>query len=136
MKTILGAAFGAGISGRFRIVSTPGRRLSRRPSCVSLPAEGLRPRGSLLFDMRPLDTSEDALRFMDEKFRQMTPAQKIQRVASLTTLTQGLALAQIRTQYPEENERRWRVRLLARTVDRAAIPESVRAALGWPDDDR
>lgn len=85
--------------------------------------------------MRPLDTSEDALRYMDEKLRQMTPAQKVERVSSLTTLTHGLALAQIRARYPQEDERRWRIRLLARTVDRAAIPGSVQVALGWPDDD-
>lgn len=85
--------------------------------------------------MRPLDTSEDAWRYLDEKLRQMTPEQKLQRVASLTALTQGLALAQIRSQYPDEDERRWRVRLLARTVDRSSIPESVQAALGWPDAD-
>jgi hypothetical protein len=86
--------------------------------------------------MRSLDTSEEALRYMDETFRQMTPAQKVQRVSSLTSLTHGLALAQIRARYPDENDRRWRIRLLARTVERSAIPESVRAALGWPDDDR
>ncbi len=85
--------------------------------------------------MRPLDTSEEAWRYMDEKLRQMTPEQKIQRVASLTALTHGLALAQIRIQYPDENERRWKVRLLARTTDPSSIPASVRAALNWPEDE-
>lgn len=85
--------------------------------------------------MRPADTSEDAWRYLMERLRQMTPQQKLWRVAELTALTHRLALEDIRCRYPHESERRWRVRLLARTVDAATIPESVRRALDWPRDD-
>lgn len=85
--------------------------------------------------MRPADTSDDAWRYLMERLRQMTPQQKLWRVAELTALTHRLALEDIRRRYPHESERRWRVRLLARTVDAATIPESVRRALDWPQDD-
>jgi hypothetical protein len=85
--------------------------------------------------MRPLDTSEEAWQYLNEKLRQMTPAQKIRRVAELTVLTHRLALEELRRRFPHDSERRLKVRLLARTVDAATIPAAVRAALDWPDEE-
>jgi hypothetical protein len=85
--------------------------------------------------MRPLDTSEEAWQYLNEKLRQITPEQKIRRVAELTVLTHRLALEELRRRFPHDSERRLRVRLLARTVDASTIPASVRAALDWPEEE-
>lgn len=58
----------------------------------------------------------------------MTPTARIARAIALTILTHRVALAQIRSQYPDEDERTSRMRLAARTID----PELMRAAFGWP----
>jgi hypothetical protein len=55
--------------------------------------------------MRPHDTSEDAWRYVEEGLRRMTPAERVQRAVSLTIMTHALALAQIRRQFPNEDER-------------------------------
>lgn len=85
--------------------------------------------------MRPLDTSEEAWQYLDARLREMTPEQKIRRVAELTVLTHRLALEELRRRFPQDSERRLRVRLLARTVDASTIPASVRSALDWPEDE-
>lgn len=79
---------------------------------------------------RPMDTSPEVWARMQEGIRRMTPAQRIGRVISLSLLAHGLALAEIRRQHPNEDERRHRLRLAARYID----PETMRAAFGWPDD--
>ena len=85
--------------------------------------------------MRPLDSSEEAWRYRNERLREMTPAQKIRRVAELTVLTHRVALDELRRRFPEDSERRLRVRLLARAVDASTIPASVKAALDWPEEE-
>ena len=80
--------------------------------------------------MRPLDTTEEAWRLVEEGLKRMTPAQRVGRAISLTILTHNVALAQIKRAHPEEDERRWRLRLAARITD----PALMRAAFGWPDD--
>jgi len=79
---------------------------------------------------RPLDTSPEIWARMQEGLRRMTPEQRIRRVVSLTVLAHGLALAEIRRQHPEEDERRHRLRLAARYID----AETMRAAFGWTGD--
>jgi hypothetical protein len=80
--------------------------------------------------MRPLDTSEEAWRYLEEGLKRMSPAQRVRRAVALTILAHGIALAKIRRDHPGEDERRSRLRLAARITD----PELMRAAFGWPDD--
>ncbi len=80
--------------------------------------------------MRPLDTSEEAWRRVEQGLRRMTPAERVSRAVSLTIMTHALALAQIRRSYPAEDERRWRLRLAARMID----PATMQAAFGWTCD--
>jgi hypothetical protein len=60
----------------------------------------------------------------------MTPAERVRRAISLTIAAHAFALAQIRQRYPDEDERRHRLRLAARMLDRATM----HTALNWPDD--
>lgn len=81
---------------------------------------------------RPLtDTSPAAQRLMDELYRAMTPAQKLDRVRELTLLANHLALEGVRLRHPDESEqglllRLVRIRLGDELVERA-YPESVTA---------
>jgi hypothetical protein len=60
----------------------------------------------------------------------MSPGQRVRRAVDLTILAHAVALAQIRHDHPDEDERRHRLRLAARYIDAATM----RAAFGWPDD--
>jgi hypothetical protein len=77
-----------------------------------------------------MDTSEDAWRHLQEGLRKMTPQQRFQRAVELTVMAHTMALSELRRQFPQDDERRLRLRLLARTVDAATM----RAAFGWPDE--
>jgi hypothetical protein len=77
-----------------------------------------------------MDTSEDAWQYMQEAMRKMTPAQRFRRAVKLTSFAHRLALSELRRQFPLEDERRLRLRLLARTVDAVTM----KAAFGWPAD--
>ncbi|MBX3228872.1 MAG: hypothetical protein KIT84_41925 [Labilithrix sp.] len=79
---------------------------------------------------RPRDTSPEAWAIVCEGIRRMTPAQRVDRAISLTILVHGAALAQIRKDHPDEDDRTHRLRLAARIID----PETMRAAFGWPHD--
>jgi hypothetical protein len=81
-------------------------------------------------ESRPFDTTESAWRQVNEGLRRMTPAERVRRAVSLTVLAHAFALAQIRQRHPEEDERRHRLRLAARILDKATM----RAAFDWPDD--
>lgn len=80
---------------------------------------------------RPLDTSEEAWAIVSEGIRRMTPAERVARAISLTILAHGAALAKIRRDHPEEDDRTHRLRLAARMID----AKTMRAAFGWPPDD-
>jgi hypothetical protein len=80
--------------------------------------------------MRPSDTSERAWAIMEEGVRRMSPGQRVRRAAALTIFAHRLALAQIRRLHPDEDERKHRLRLAARYLDRATM----QAAFGWRDD--
>lgn len=80
--------------------------------------------------MRPMDTSEEAWRLMEEHWRTATPAERLARVASLTALVHRGALAMIRRKHPDETDRQHRLRLAARYID----AETMRVAFGWADD--
>jgi hypothetical protein len=79
---------------------------------------------------RPLDTTEEAWERVTAGVRGMTPAERVHRALTLTCLAHSIALAQIRRQHPEEDERMHRLRLAARCLDSATM----RAAFGWPHD--
>jgi hypothetical protein len=67
---------------------------------------------------------------MEAGLRRMTPTQRVQRAISLTILSHSFALAEIRRQHPDEDDRAHRLRLAARYID----PQTMRAAFGWPRD--
>ena len=50
---------------------------------------------------------------MEEGLRKMSPAQRVQRAVALTILAHRMALAQIRRQHANEDERSQRLRLAA-----------------------
>ncbi len=79
---------------------------------------------------RPLDTTEEAWAIVEEGLRKMSPAARVRRAVSLTILAHRVALAQIRRSYPDEDERRHRMRLAARYID----PAVMQAAFGFVDD--
>lgn len=79
---------------------------------------------------RPRDTTEEAWAFVEEGIRRMSPAQRVKRAMSLTILAHRFALAEIRRRYPDEDERKHRLRLAARYVD----AETMRKAFGFVDD--
>jgi hypothetical protein len=77
--------------------------------------------------MGPSDTSEEIQTRMDAAYRRMSAAQKVGRVAALTQLAYGVALARLREANPGETERQLRIRLSARWLSRA----QVLGAFGW-----
>lgn len=80
--------------------------------------------------MRPRDTTQEAWEVVEEGLRRMTPAQRVGRAMALTVFAHGVALARIRRDFPDEDERRWRLRLAATMTD----PSLMQAAFGWPRD--
>jgi hypothetical protein len=78
----------------------------------------------------PLDTSADAWARVEEGLRRMTPAERVRRSVQLTILAHGMALAKIRRDFPEEDDRTHRLRLAARYID----ADTMRKAFGWPRD--
>lgn len=69
---------------------------------------------------------------MDAAYRRMSPAEKIGRMAALTGTIRALALASIRTEYPDESSRQHSLRLAARFLTR----EQMFAAFGWAPDEK
>lgn len=78
---------------------------------------------------RPLDTTEEAWAVIENGIRRMTPAERVRRAFSLTELTHGFALANIRRLHPNEDDRMHRLRLAARYID----AETMRRAFGFDD---
>jgi hypothetical protein len=82
--------------------------------------------------LRAADTTEEAWAVVEEGLREMTPAQRVRRCIDLTILTHGLALAEIKRRYPDEDDRTHRLRLAARILDANVM----NAAFGFVDDRR
>jgi hypothetical protein len=74
--------------------------------------------------MKPLDTSADVWAVVEGGLRAMTPKERVARATSLTILCHGFALAKLRRQYPEEDERKLRMRLAARYLDKATMAKA------------
>jgi hypothetical protein len=67
---------------------------------------------------------------MQAAYREMTPAQKFRRMAELTAFGHRLALAQIRLDFPDEDDRTHELRLASRYIDAATMKK----AFDWPPD--
>ena len=78
--------------------------------------------------LRPADTSPEAWAIVEEGLRRMTPEQRVRRAIDLTILSHQFALANIRREHPDEDERTHRLRLAARIID----PETMKRAFRWP----
>jgi len=75
------------------------------------------------------DTHVDAERFLIERYRAMSPADKLRIVRQLSLTTQELALAGLKRRFPEASPRELQLRLAATRLDR----DTLRAAFGWSD---
>ena len=73
------------------------------------------------------DTSPEAAALQEELIRNMSPAQRIQRVLELNRAVETLAVAGIRAQYPDASPREVFLRLAERKLGRElasrAFPE-------------
>lgn len=78
-----------------------------------------------------MDTSPEAWAIMQDALRSWTPRQRVERAAALTVLAHSFALAELRRRYPDEDDRKHRLRLAARYIDK----ETMLAAFGWAPDD-
>lgn len=82
--------------------------------------------------MGPSDTSPEALRFLNEGYRRMTPTQKLQRVESLNRVLVLLQKARITAQYGDIPEEEMRMRLGALRLGR----ETMIKVCGWDPDEK
>ena len=82
--------------------------------------------------MKPLsaDTSPDVERILIEGYRRMSPAEKLERVWAMNRAVRQMALARIRSQYPDAPEREHRLRLAALWLPR----DTMIRVFGWDPD--
>ena len=74
------------------------------------------------------DTSIEAERVLIQRYRNMSPAEKLAIVSALTQAAEDLALAGVRLRHPDAPHDELRLRVAARRLS----PESMTAAFGWP----
>jgi hypothetical protein len=73
------------------------------------------------------DTSLEAERFLIERYRSMSPVEKIAIVRELSRASQSLALAGLRRRYPDADDRELKMRLAS-----TRLPASVmQQVFGW-----
>jgi hypothetical protein len=75
----------------------------------------------------PTDTDPAVEALLIERYRSMSPAEKLERVRALNHAVQELALADIRRRHPNVDERELSLRLASRWLD----PELMLRAFGW-----
>lgn len=73
------------------------------------------------------DTDPRIEAILIEGYRRMSPAEKLERVRSLTRAVQQLALLDIRRRHPDADEREQALRLASRWIE----PELMLRAFGW-----
>lgn len=78
------------------------------------------------------DTSEAVDRLLMERYRKMTPSDKLRMVTELNQTVEAMALAGLRQRYPDAPERELRLRLAAIRYGR----ELVIKAFGWDPDEQ
>lgn len=78
------------------------------------------------------DTSIEAEAFLIERYRRMTPAEKIDIVRALTRAANDLALAGARLRFPTDSDDELRRRVATGRLG----PDVAAAAFGWPSDRR
>ena len=77
--------------------------------------------------LRPRDTSPEAWELQLQILRRMTPEERSARACELSRMTRELALAGIRTRYPDASPREVKLRLAVLTIG----AEMVRKVYGW-----
>jgi hypothetical protein len=82
--------------------------------------------------VRPADTSAEAWAVFIDLHRKMDPAQKIKTVFELSDSLWSLALASVRREYPEADDREVFLRTAARRLDAG----TVRKVCGFDPDTR
>jgi hypothetical protein len=73
------------------------------------------------------DTHPAIEKLLIERYRAMSPSQKLERVRAITVAVQELALLDIRRRHPQADEREQVLRLASRWIE----PELMRRAFGW-----
>jgi hypothetical protein len=73
------------------------------------------------------DTHPKIQAFLIEGYRKMSPAQKLERVRSLTQAVQELALLDVKRRHPEADAHEQALRVASRWID----PELMERAFGW-----
>lgn len=71
------------------------------------------------------DTSPEIEAMLVARYREMTPAQRAAKVASLTASAHAVALAGLRLAHPDATDRELQLRLAARFIDRALLERAV-----------
>ncbi len=67
------------------------------------------------------DTSPEVEALLLERYRRMSPGEKLAKVASLTASVHAVALAALRQEHPGASERELQLRLAARYIDRELL---------------
>jgi hypothetical protein len=78
----------------------------------------------------PNDTHPKIEEMLIERYRQMTDAEKWQRMTELCQLAEMMAMADVRQRYPEATERECFLRVVSRRVS----ADLMRKAYGWDPD--
>lgn len=78
------------------------------------------------------DTSPEAQRFLDEAYRRMTPAERLERVVSLNHALELLQEARIRAEYGDISNDEMRLRLGALRLGRDTMVK----VFGWDPEER
>ena len=73
------------------------------------------------------DTHPEVERFIIERYRRMSGAERLANVWALNRCAQRLQIADIRQRYPDADEREIRLRLTSRSFP----PEVMRKVFGW-----
>lgn len=73
------------------------------------------------------DTAPDAEAFLIERYRRMTPLQKLRQVEALNAGVQQAALLRLKAQYPDATAREQQLRLAALWLG----DEVMKAVYGW-----
>lgn len=73
------------------------------------------------------DTHPNAEKILIERYRQMSPWEKLRCVQKMNRFTWNLTLADVRERYPDADERERRLRAAARWLE----ADLMRKAFGW-----